>query len=366
MIQAQQSLLEPIISLADITNYRDMCIPYEDVTYIEKINRLLIPSNNNSSPIVVDLFAGCGGLSLGFESSGFKTIGYEMEQSCFETYNNNLNGHCIKEYITSETVLEKANVIIGGPPCQPFSVGGNQHGEEDSRNGFPAFISAIERYKPDLWMFENVRGVFYKNKSYIQSVIHRLQQCGYIIELKLLNAVNYGVPQNRERIFVCGHKGCFTFPDPFTYKLPAGVAIFDTATKTPAQSKYLTENQNKYIERYEAKSKCVRPRDLHLDIPARTLTCRNLAGATSDMHRIKLPNGKRRRILVSEARRLQSFPDWYKFSGPETRQFYQIGNAVPPLMSYYIAKNVMLYLKDSFRYTTEEIEQLNLCRKIIL
>ena len=84
-----------------------------------------------------------------------------------------------------------------------------------------------------------------------------------------------------------------------------------------------------------------------MDRPARTLTCRNLAGATSDMHRIKLPDGRRRRITVREAARLQSFPDWFEFSGGLESQFTQIGNAVPPLFAYQMAQSIVQYLKEN-------------------
>ena len=82
-----------------------------------------------------------------------------------------------------------------------------------------------------------------------------------------------------------------------------------------------------------------------MDRPARTLTCRNLAGATSDMHRIRLADGRRRRITVREAARLQSFPDWFEFSGSEESQFTQIGNAVPPMFAYHLAKAIIEYLQ---------------------
>jgi DNA (cytosine-5)-methyltransferase 1 len=365
-MQSQNPLTNTPVETQNKRDCVQTIIPKGGTNYIKKINTVLIPKISKNSPLVIDLFAGCGGLSLGFEANGFKTLGYEVDMSCCETYNKNLSGNCIQHHITTKSTFEDAKVIIGGPPCQPFSVRGKQAGEIDSRNGFPSFVAAISKYKPEFWLFENVRGVFYKNKQYIEEMISELQLLGYIIEFKLLNAVNYGVPQNRERIFVCGHKGKFIFPEPLIDKLPAGVAIWDTATTTPPESKFLTKNQDQYISVYEEKSKCIKPRDLHLDIPARTLTCRNLAGATSDMHRIRLPDGKRRRLLIQEAKRLQSFPDWFEFAGNETSQFNQIGNAVPPLMSFHIAESVANYLNNPFRYNEAEILQINSSRKILL
>lgn len=96
---------------------------------------------------------------------------------------------------------------------------------------------------------------------------------------------------------------------------------------------------------YEKKSQLVTPRDLHLDRPARTVTCRDPAGATSDMHRVRLPDGRRRRLTVGEGARLQSFPDWFMFSGTETDMYNQIGNAVPPLFARALARSVIACLR---------------------
>ena len=323
--------------------------------YSDTLNHKLKPQKGGT-PLVVDLFAGCGGLALGFEAQGFATIGFEKDGDCCETYKRNLNGDCLQVTLTPETPLPQARVVIGGPPCQPFSVGGHQKGLDDSRDGFPAFISAIARLQPDIWLFENVRGMLYGNRWYFDEITAALRNLGYVVEFQLLNAVNYGVPQNRERVIVVGHRGRFNFPKPILEKMTVADALGEMLVQAPLGSRFLTESMDAYVARYEKASSCIRPRDLHPNAPARTLTCRNLAGATGDMHRIKLPDGRRRRILANEAARLQSFPDWFKFEGGETSVFNQIGNAVAPFFAYRLAESVRNYLDSEERLGCDEIK----------
>jgi len=314
----------------------------------------------------IDLFAGCGGLSLGFESCGIRTVGYEMEADYAETYSQNLAGNCICKRLQLGEQYPSAQLVIGGPPCQPFSVGGKQLGLKDSRDGFPIFIEAIEKVNPDIWLFENVRGLLYRNKHYFDEIISRLKALNYIVEYKLLNAVDFGVPQNRERLVVVGHRGEFIFPKEASHRVTAGEALGALATSIPEDAKFLTPSMDKYVAKYEKASKCVVPRDLHLSRPARTLTCRNLAGATGDMQRVRLPDGRRRRLTVREAARLQSFPDWFQFLGTETSQYYQVGNAVPPLFAKALATSVMNYLASKKRFTSSEILYVNLPQQLEL
>ncbi|RBP47665.1 DNA (cytosine-5)-methyltransferase 1 [Roseimicrobium gellanilyticum] len=299
--------------------------------------------------MAVDLFAGCGGLALGFEAAGITTIGFEKDRDACATYRKNLTGECVETFLTPESDLPPCDVVIGGPPCQPFSVGGHQNGLHDSRDGFPTFISAVKRLRPRLWMFENVRGMMYGNKWYLDEILVELRSLGYQVEARLMSTLYYGVPQKRERLVVVGHSGGFVFPRVSPIQWTAGQALEDMLFLTPPESKFLTPSMDRYVANYEKASCCVKPRDLHLDQPARTLTCRNLAGATGDMQRIKLPDGRRRRLLVREAARLQSFPDHFQFAGAEGSAFNQIGNAVPPMFAYALAQSVVKHLSVPVR-----------------
>lgn len=328
------------------------------MNFVETINQTLTP-NITENQVVLDLFAGCGGLSLGFEAAGFKTIGFEMDQFAAETYSRNLIGDCSTLKLDLLFDYPRAEIIIGGPPCQPFSVGGYQKGIEDSRDGFPIFIDAIKKLKPRVFLFENVRGLLYRNRDYFEIIMNELKKLGYIIDFKLLNAVDFGVPQNRERLFVVGHRSKFHFPRNRNKKITAGDAIGDLMYTTPPESKFLTESMDKYVAKYEKASDCINPRDIYPNKPARTLTCRNLAGATGDMQRVRLTDGRRRRLLIREAARLQTFPDWFEFKGNETSQFNQIGNAVPPLLAFQIANSIKECYSLGELHTANEIAKSN-------
>lgn len=222
------------------------------MNYIKKINTELKPYVDKAlGKTVIDLFAGCGGLSLGFEAVGFKTIGYEKLADAAATYSHNLLGDCFVEELSVETEYPKADVLIGGPPCQPFSVGGKQLGLKDARDGFPIFLAAVEQIEPEVLLFENVRGLLYKNKWYLKEIITHLEALGYQMSYDLLNAKHYGVPQNRERVIVMGSKNGLNFPSKFPYQVTAGEALGELAFEIPENAKFLTASMDRYVANYE-------------------------------------------------------------------------------------------------------------------
>ena len=227
---------------------------------------------------------------------------------------------------------------MGGPPCQPFSKFGHQLGRKDRRDGFPAFLDAVDRVRPQIVLIENVPGILYRNRDYLRSVVNELKGFGYSVAAKTLNAVHYGTPQNRERVIIVASMVGWQWPAPLSMP-PAtvGVALGDLARREGPERLYLTPAMDAYVAEYERRSQCAAPRDLRLDRPARTVTCRNLGAATSDMLRLRMPDGRRRRLAVREGARLQGFPDWFEFAGSEYEQYEQIGNAVPPPLGLALA-----------------------------
>jgi DNA-cytosine methyltransferase len=311
--------------------------------YRRFINRELLPAQCESfAPFAIELFAGCGGMSLGFEAAGFRVCGYEMATDAWRTFRANLNGDCFLETLTTDSQILAGDVLLAGPPCQPFSLTGLMGGQSDQRNGFPVFLAAVQRVQPAAAVLENVPALKTQHLQYFNSLIRRLKKLGYKVQAQILNAADFGVPQKRRRLFVVAHRGSFAFPSPShtDHNVTVHEALGSMVKRLPAKATLLSKKAMQYVRRYEAKCECRTSRDLICNEPARTLTCRNLAGATGDMIRLKLPDGRRRRLSVREAARLQSFPDWFRFIGAKSSQFVQIGNAIPPLLAKAIALSV--------------------------
>lgn len=309
--------------------------------WVGELNRSL-RRQGEAKASVVDLFSGAGGFSLGFWASGFEVAGVDLNPDAVKTYSANLQ-HATCADLTLFTDIPEADIIIAGPPCQPWSRAGKQLGQDDTRDGLSTTLAAVKAVAPLVVVVENVPELARGNaRSLLDSFKSELHSMGYGVSEYILNAADFGVPQNRRRLFITAILGDDPIEPPKQLDTSVSVrkAIPGRWSREVKGSVIVSESMNAYIERYERASGCKVPRDIHLDRPARTLTVRNLVGATGDMLRIRLPDGRRRTLSVREAARLQAFPDWFTFHGSDKSKLEQIGNAVPPLLALAVAHTV--------------------------
>ena len=317
------------------------CEPPGEQSWLQRLHASLL-LRDKPDYSVLDLYCGGGGFSLGFAASGFRVRGIDENSDAVATYSGNV-GEADCTHLDCDTELPKADVLIAGPPCQPWSRAGKQLGELDVREGFSVVDRAVEAVHPKAVVVENVPDISReRGRSRLRQFLTGLQKRGYRVRERILNSADFGVPQNRRRTFVLAIRSTepVKLPEPWDRRFTVQDAISDTSHLAPEGSRFLSPEMDRYVARYERASGCRLPRDLHLDKPARTLTVRNLFGATGDMMRLRLPDGRRRMLTVTEAARLQSFPDWYHFHGSLQSRFSQIGNAVPPLLGLAVAQQV--------------------------
>ena len=330
---------------------------------------------------VLSLFTGAGGLDLGFHKAGFdiKTC-IEIEKKFCETLKLN------KKYFKNSKIINKDiktvkfdeledsyDFVIGGPPCQSFSASGFRKGLDDPRgNLFKNFIKIIKRFRPKGFLFENVRGLLYSNEGKaLRKIKKEFEKCGYSLHVRLLNAADYGVPQLRERVFLLGSlEKILKFPSPTHGKQSKSkkpyASVFDAIKDVynPKEKEkpfggmyghllplvpegenysYFTSDKGykKPIFKWRTKFsnflyKC------HRDEPCRTIQAQ--PGKYSGPF-----HWKNRKMKVEELKRLQTFPNDFKFDCGSTNALHQIGNSVAPLLSFKIAcavKNQLLKLKN--------------------
>ena len=176
---------------------------------------------------IIDLFCGCGGLSLGFENAGFNVLlGIDMWEDALVTYrHNHRNGNTLCADLATLSVeevdkainYEKVDVIIGGPPCQGFSIAGKRIVEDDRNKLYKSFVRMVAYFKPKAFVLENVPNILSIGEGAVrESIINDFSELGYKVTYKVLLAADYGVPQNRRRAIFVGMLGGkeFVFPAP--------------------------------------------------------------------------------------------------------------------------------------------------------
>lgn len=328
----------------------------------------------------IDLFCGAGGLSIGLEGAGFKcSAAVEINRDACETFVIRHPGAFVYDHSIERINFSKYRdipLLAGGPPCQPFSAGGNGLAFADARNMIPEFVRAVREARPVSFLMENVPGLISpSHRDYLQSVIIELNQLGYTIATEVLNAANYGVPQKRRRLLVVGvRRGMlpFEFPVP-THGDPASNPFVSAGSVISAVVP--ADEANESTITY-AKRPDMRPspydghlfngggRAINLDTPCPTILASAGGNKTHFVDQMQevptyhqhlqrggaprvgtLPGG--RRLTVRESAQMQTFPQDMRFHGSRSSQYAQVGNAVPPLLAQALGIELLATLRRS-------------------
>lgn len=356
---------------------------------------------------VIDLFCGCGGFSKGFEEAGFNVrFGVDLWNDAIVTYQKNFpNAVALNKDITqvnSEQILEmcgmsssEVDVIIGGPPCQGFSVSGKRMIDDERNKLYKSFVELVSEIKPKMFVMENVPGLVRLFDGKVKDqVLEDFTSIGYTVKYQILSADKYGVPQQRRRVFFIGlnnktfkNPDCYEYPEPFT-----GIGeMFPAITCKDAISDldfvpddvvlgedipYEISPQNDYQRLMREGSESIRNHSITIhkektkeiismvpdggnykNLPEELWSTRKVHIAWTRMdskrpcftidtgHNHHFHYRANRVPTVRESARIQSFPDSFEFIGIKTSQLKQVGNAVPPLLAKAIAESVIKTLE---------------------
>lgn len=350
----------------------------------------------------IDLFCGCGGFTQGFKQAGYSPlVGIDMWEDATVTYQANFpQSKTINEDITKVTVerlfeeaainASQVSVIIGGPPCQGFSVSGKRLIDDPRNVLYKSFVEMVGKIRPKAFVMENVPGLVSMAKGAVRdAVIEDFASRGYNVTWKILSADDFGVPQHRRRVFFVGlNKDCFgdtefVFPTPTTAKekVTCRDAISDLdfisdEIPLPDETSYALPPLTEYQAKMRAGSNVLwnhvatihnqRTKEIiamvpdggnYESLPRELWQTRKVHIAWTRMdstrpcftidtgHNHHFHYSANRVPTARESARIQSFPDTFRLYGIKTSQLKQVGNAVPPLLAQAIAERLMLYLE---------------------
>jgi DNA (cytosine-5)-methyltransferase 1 len=355
--------------------------------------------NKTQQPTVIDMFCGCGGLSKGFLDAGYKILlGIDNDKPSLETYSNNfvdavaaqidLFDVDFTKQIKKIIGTQKVDVIVGGPPCQGFSLTGTRNFDDKRNRLYLAVFDAVKALMPQAFVIENVKGMKTLYGGTVKDeIVKRFTSLGYAVaEPRILSSADYGVPQIRERLFFVGIRknlGTFEFPS-FTHTKNTYITCEEALSDLPSRDAEFGEEVDRYESLPKSKyQKSMRKNATHLhnhvatkhtdlvksvirlvpeggnykDLPPGIGTSRRFNEAWTRYHSKKpsrtIDTGHRNHFhykfdrvpTVRENARLQSFPDDFLFLGTRTQQNKQVGNAVPPMLAEAIGIQLLKYLK---------------------
>jgi len=314
---------------------------------------------------VASLFCGCGGTDLGL-LGGFLFNGKRYSKNNLElVYANDIDDNACKIFEenfklkpdnrdirkVNSSELPNFDILTGGFPCQSFSIvaqNPKRLGVKDDRGKLFFEMCRILREKqPKCFIAENVKGLLSANKGEaFPLIVQKFEQSGYNVFYKLLNAVEYGVPQKRERIFIVGFRKDlnikFTFPKPKIAEESKYVPLKIVLEKTVPQKYFFTEKAVQGMLRNRTKMNKGRVQDI--EKPCNTVGSHLAKVSLNGTDPVLYDKEKYRRFTPREVARIQSFPDTFNLISSEPAQYRALGNAIPPVLLWYIARNIIYYI----------------------
>ena len=308
---------------------------------------------------VASLFCGCGGMDLGV-IGGFSYLGKEYKENPFEIvyaidnddyctkiYNDNFAHKCIVKDVRDINIdkMPQFDMLIGGFPCQSFSISAQNPprlGYKDERGMlFFEMVKILKKRQPRFFIAENVKGILSANKGKaFPMIMKEFRDAGYTVVHKLLNASEYGVPQKRERVIIVGFRNledCMKFHYPMKVKQSERKVLGDVIMKESDTDEDLFFSEKAVAGMMAVREKMNKGRAMSLSEPCNTISAHLAKVSLNSTDPVYMVGDRYRRFSTREAARIQSFPDTFRLdSVSQIRQYKAIGNAVPPVLMWYV------------------------------
>ncbi len=292
---------------------------------------------------IISLFSGAGGLDLGLKQTGHNIIwANDIDPDAVKTYQQNIGKHIVLADIGDlhDDMLPEADVVVGGFPCQGFSLANRKRSGDDSRNTlYLQFLRVVKKTTPLYFLAENVKGILsLENGMAIQKIISDFSSIGYRVKYQLFNVADFGIPQTRCRVIIAGTRGDlpgeadFDFPQATHSKknlnqMKPWVSVSEGISGIPDPDQYPDALPNQVYSRYKVTNRnFTGHRATDPNKPSPTILARGNGGG--GVCAIQHPQNHRR-LSVRESAAIQTFPHNFKFEGTMNSQYRQVGNAVP-------------------------------------